>query len=839
MGGSGFFIDKTLTAEATSKFSTRSRFLIVSAISILYGVIALVIGGYFLQMSSQSLMGMTAIYIYGILGGLAILMLKRIFVRAEKNRQILFDVLDRSPDAQAITDRDGNILYANQTWKNFYGEKEVLAYQDVADIFFRPHKLRQSLQAYFVKHDGASATQQDFSFVGRTSDNTRWLKVIVHPITDWPDHNQWFVHDVTHEYQEQQISEELYQEMKGLFAHLPAGLCITNEDGLIIQINNKLNDFLNSFDKKIKFHDLFVTPPEEKTAPYSLFKDGRKIQSGHYKIKSGNGTEKHVFLLHAIVPQKNGAIRGYTVFHDPAEQTAVRTHGNTEKLAEGIGGYFQELFASAPLGMCTVTGDLEITHCNDAFVQLCGRDHCLNMALSVLVAKDQREILQQWIKQVAESRGQEGAQALEIGLLQDKGQLPVCIYAHKITENELALCFVDLTQQKNLEQQFSQSQKMQAVGQLAGGIAHDFNNLLTAMIGFCDLLLLRHKPGDPSFADIMQIKQNANRASNLVRQLLAFSRQQTLQPKILDLTDVLSDLSHLLQRLIGATIQMNIKHGQNLWSVKCDEGQLEQVLINLAVNARDAMAGGGTLDIITENYSNDKMENLGGDEFLPAGDWVLIKVRDTGTGIPPDIMRRIFEPFFSTKEIGSGTGLGLSTVHGIVHQTGGYLSVESVVNEGTTFTIYLPRHHAQDKGDAPEKAEPETSLRDEASEDLTGTAAILLVEDEDAVRTFSSRALSNKGYKIVDAPHGEAALELLENMKLDIELLVTDVIMPEMDGPTLAKHLRRLYPKLKIIFMSGYSEDRFKEEFGKNTHFLQKPFTLQQLAKKVKDVLES
>ncbi|MBL1146311.1 MAG: response regulator [Pseudomonadota bacterium] len=838
MSGSGFFIDKTLTAETTSKFSTRSRFLIVAAISILYGVIALAIAAFFLNMSSHSLMGVTAVYIYGILGGLAILMLKRIFARAEQNRQILFDVLDRSPDAQAITDRDGNILYANQTWKNLYGEKDVLAYQDVADIFFRPHKLRQTLQAYFTKHDGTPPAQQDFSFVGRATDNTRWLKVIVHPITDWPDHNQWFVHDVTHEYQEQQVSEEQYQEMKSLFSHLPAGLCITNEDGIIIQINNKLNDFLNVIDKKVKFHDLFVTPPEDKSAPYSLFKDGRKIQSGHYKIKSDSGAEKHVFLLHCIVPQKNGAIRGYTVFYDPAEQTVARKQGNAEKLAEDIGGYFQELFTAAPLGMCTVTADLEITHCNSAFTHLSGRENCLNMALSSFVVKDQQSLLQQWIGQIAETDGRENAHALEIGFLQEKGQLPVCVYAHKITENELALCFVDLTQQKNLEQQFSQSQKMQAVGQLAGGIAHDFNNLLTAMIGFCDLLLLRHKPGDPSFADIMQIKQNANRASNLVRQLLAFSRQQTLQPKVLDLTDVLSDLSHLLQRLIGATIQMNIKHGQNLWSVKCDEGQLEQVLINLAVNARDAMSGGGTLDIITENYSNGKMESLGEDEFLPVGDWVLIKVRDTGTGIPPDVMRRIFEPFFSTKEIGSGTGLGLSTVHGIVHQTGGYLSVDSVVNEGTTFTIYLPRHQIQDKGDSAEKAEAEKPVKDEASEDLTGSAAILLVEDEDAVRTFSSRALSNKGYKIVDAPHGEAALELLENMKIDIELLVTDVIMPEMDGPTLAKHLRRLYPKLKIIFMSGYSEDRFKEEFGKNTHFLQKPFTLQQLAKKVKDVLE-
>src|ERR1700683_3754073 len=237
------------------------------------------------------------------------------------------------------------------------------------------------------------------------------------------------------------------------------------------------------------------------------------------------------------------------------------------------------------------------------------------------------------------------------------------------------LHFIDTTEQKSLQAQFSQSQKMQAVGQLAGGVAHDFNNLLTAMIGFCDLLLLRFRPGDPSFADIMQIKQNANRAANLVRQLLAFSRQQSLQPRVLNITDVLAELSHLLRRLIGENIELKVVHARDLGLVKVDQGQLEQVIINLAVNARDAMPGGGTLTIRTARVTHTSPVRRAHEE-IPAGDYVQIEVHDTGTGIAKDNLERIFEPFFSTKEVGQGTGLGLSTVYGIVKQTGGFVFVE-------------------------------------------------------------------------------------------------------------------------------------------------------------------
>ncbi|MGC2202819.1 MAG: response regulator [Stellaceae bacterium] len=400
--------------------------------------------------------------------------------------------------------------------------------------------------------------------------------------------------------------------------------------------------------------------------------------------------------------------------------------------------------------------------------------------------------------------------------------------------DELTLHFIDITEQKNLEIQFAQSQKMQAVGQLAGGIAHDFNNLLTAMIGFCDLLLLRAAPSDPSFADIMQIKQNANRAANLVRQLLAFSRQQTLQPRILNITDMLYELRHLIERLIGEDIQLKVVHGRDLGFAKVDQNQFEQVIINLAVNARDAMPRGGTLTIRTANFGADQMLRRA-HELMPAGEYVLIEIADTGVGIPKDHLARIFDPFFSTKEPGYGTGLGLSTVYGIVKQTGGFVFVDSILGQGTSFQIYLPRCEPPD-GNPPVRPDPGDGI---ILKDLTGLGTVMLVEDDDPVRLFGARALRNKGYKVIEAKGGQAALDLILDSPEKIDLLITDVVMPQMDGPELVRKVREIQPGMKVIFISGYTEDAFRQRLdsGGGIDFLPKPFSLKQLATKVREVL--
>jgi two-component system cell cycle sensor histidine kinase/response regulator CckA len=401
-------------------------------------------------------------------------------------------------------------------------------------------------------------------------------------------------------------------------------------------------------------------------------------------------------------------------------------------------------------------------------------------------------------------------------------------------DEEAAIVYaLEITEQRSLEHQFLQSQKLETVGQLAGGLAHDFNNVLSAIMMATDFLLNAHRPTDPSFQDIMQIKQNANRAASLVRQLLAFSRRQTLRPQVLDLGEALSDLSILLRRLLGEKVALEVQ-GRDVWPVKADLSQFEQVIVNLAVNARDAMPNGGKLTVRASNITQADTRKFEG-WSLPAGDYVAVEVADTGTGIAPDIIDRIFEPFFSTKEVGKGTGLGLSTVYGIVKQTGGFIYPESQVGKGTVFRILLPRHTPRPE----DLALPKIATADVRSlrADDTGQGTILLVEDEEGLRGLNARGLKSRGYSVLEAGNGIEALEVIECHHGNIDLVVSDVVMPEMDGPALLKELRERSLQLKVIFVSGYAEEAFAKSLpeGGQFEFLPKPFTLKQLIAKVKD----
>jgi two-component system cell cycle sensor histidine kinase/response regulator CckA len=391
----------------------------------------------------------------------------------------------------------------------------------------------------------------------------------------------------------------------------------------------------------------------------------------------------------------------------------------------------------------------------------------------------------------------------------------------------------DATELKTLEAQFVQSQKMQAVGQLAGGVAHDFNNLLTAINGHCDLLLMRHDVADVEHGDLMQIRQNANRAAALVRQLLAFSRKQTLRPTVINLQDTLSELTHLLNRLLTDKVTLRIAHGPDLWPVRVDERQFEQVIMNLVVNARDAMPRGGEVRITTRNERLEADLHRDRAVVLP-GDYVVVEVADSGTGIPEGKLNKIFEPFYTTKQVGEGTGLGLSTAYGIIKQTGGFIFADSPPGEGAVFTIYLPAYDKVEPAPAPE---PEARR----ARDLTGRGLVLLVEDEDPVRSFAARALRLRGYTVVEATSGEAAIEILADPDLRVDILVSDVIMPGLDGPAWVREARLQRPETKVIFMSGYAEDAFVggDSGVPGAAFLPKPFTLNELTQKVKDLLEA
>lgn len=499
----------------------------------------------------------------------------------------------------------------------------------------------------------------------------------------------------------------------------------------------------------------------------------------------------------------------------------------------------------APFGLAVLDSDMAVREVNATFRGLVGEASVTGKPVGELFSETDSQALADILRQ---------ANSIPANAEPDGGTVTLSMDAHPlalpsttVTVNVspptrsrgggggLLLHLVDATKRRQLEQQFAQSQKMQALGQLAGGVAHDFNNMLTAMIGFCDLVLQRHHPGEQSFADIMQIKQNANRAAGLVRQLLAFSRQQPLRPRVLDIGEVLSELSSLLRRVLGERIELSVIHAREMAKVKVDQSQLEQVLINLAVNARDAMDGDGKLEVRTAHLRVDRKRRLGFVD-VPAGDYVTVTVVDTGPGIPDEIAVRIFDPFFTTKEIGDGTGLGLSMVYGSLEQMGGVVTVENRVPRdggGAMFTLFVP-----DAADAALADDPDAD-GDGDEADVTGAGSILLVEDEDPVRLFSARALRSKGYIVTESRTGAAALEFLVDTSFD--LLVTDMMMPEVDGATLIRAAREATPDLPIICISGYTQESVAEEISElpNLHFLPKPFSLKQLVGKVRLALDT
>ena len=420
------------------------------------------------------------------------------------------------------------------------------------------------------------------------------------------------------------------------------------------------------------------------------------------------------------------------------------------------------------------------------------------------------------------------------------------------TDAEAALVYlIETTEEKKLQEQFFQSMKMNAIGQLAGGVAHDFNNHLQAIVGFADLLIGNYRASDPRYQDVMQIKNSANRAKSLVRQLLAFSRQQTLLPEAIDLGEQLSDLTNLLKRSIGPNVELEVRHGRDLWPIHADPASFDNMIINLAVNARDAMPEGGKLTIRTANIRPVECAAFGV-EGMPEAEYVLVEVDDSGTGMSEEVKKKIFEPFFTTKDVGRGTGLGLSSVYGFVTQSNGFIGCESVLGKGTTFRIFLPRFEAPaveqpaaavmppEGGIAPADTKVAASAADAPPmADHTGKGTILLVEDEDAVRNFGARALRSRGYTVIEAQSGVDALEQVGDRIDEIDLVVSDAVMPEMDGPTLLKELRARNPELKVIFVSGYAEEAFRKNLpdGQQFDFLPKPFGLKQLVEMVKSVM--
>ena len=449
-----------------------------------------------------------------------------------------------------------------------------------------------------------------------------------------------------------------------------------------------------------------------------------------------------------------------------------------------------------------------------------------------------------WIADAAQGKGLRHAEFLQVAGVEEDTFVQVTL--NRVKENDETLLVAvlnDATELKSLEKQFVHSQKMQAIGQLAGGVAHDFNNLLTAIAGHCDLLLLRHDSADADYSDLMQIHQNTNRAVSLVSQLLAFSRKQNLRPEALDMRETLSDMGHLLNRLVGERVTLEQEHVAALPPIRADKRQLEQVLMNLVVNARDAMSDGGAITISTEARAlTEPLER--GRATVPAGDYVLVHVKDQGVGIPPEKHSQIFEPFFTTKNIGEGTGLGLSTAYGIVKQSGGFIFVDSAPGVGTTFTLFFPVVEAREPEVAPSRAPTVTTVAThspvvEASSEEGSKGTVLLVEDEAPVRAFASRALRLRGFTVLEADSAESALATLEDGNVHVDIFVTDVVMPGQDGPSWVREALRERPETKVVFVFGYAKETFsdRQQSIPNSVFLPKPFSLNELTSIVQEAL--
>jgi len=777
---------------------------------------------------------------------------------ANRTEQFAKGLIDEMDSGIVVSDEDGRIIYANKAYADLTGADNENEVASVESTFSKRHEVADVVYKLANNAKAGRTSVEEFRLsdgLRNRSDGPRWFRMRARPLSMRGYRKPlsvWHVSDITRDRIRQENAFQELQNAIHYLDHAPAGFLSSESNGALVYINATLADWLGIDLTRFQpgtmnIRDVIVGDGMALLESVKADDEGVNTAIIDLDMNKSDGTRLPVRLYHRVPKASDGA--------PGSTRTLVLNRmieGDSQDALREAEIRFTRFFDNTPIAIAALNGDGKIVRTNAPFLRMFGPStkqygSVSGLKYTKITNSDDRPQFKKVFK--AAINGQGEIDPIDVGINGFKDRF-VRVFVSPVkdvdsgegsgeNEERVIIYAMETTEQRALEERFAQGQKMQAVGQLAGGIAHDFNNVLTAIIGFSDLLLTNHKPSDPSFQDIMNIKQNANRAASLVRQLLAFSRRQTLRPQVLQLSDVLSDLRMLLDRLLGEKVKLEVVHGRDLWPIKADISQFEQVIVNLAVNARDAMPQGGALIIKTSNLSEKECKNRFDYKEMPAAEYVHITVTDEGTGMPAEVIEKVFEPFFSTKEVGKGTGLGLSTAYGVVKQTGGFIYAESKVDEGTTFNLFLPRYLP---GDDPEEVIEPAVEKSSKPMDLTGSATILLVEDEDAVRAFGSRALSGRGYKVHEAASGVEALELMEEYGDEIDLVVSDVVMPEMDGPTLLRELRKNYPDLKFIFVSGYAEEAFaknlpeeeREKFG----FLAKPFSLKQLATTVKEMLE-
>jgi two-component system cell cycle sensor histidine kinase/response regulator CckA len=772
------------------------------------------------------------------------------FAGQETGDPLIRGLVDGAFDGVLVTDGSGRVVYANEAYMNLIGAANRSELRPIERVFIGDPDVSEAVYRLLKAAREGRRLQEEVRVGGQKGEPGRWLRMRVRPGGNGRNTRTtvWTVADVTRDREKQ---ENVFQELQhaiDYLDHAPAGFFSVDATGSIVYLNATLANWLEQDLAEVGSGGLKLTDVATGegvsmlSLPPSPGEVTTEVLDLDFKTRSGRSVP--VRLFHKVAFGADGTA-------GPSRTLVLnRARGEKQDAQRAAEVRFMRFFNNTPMAIATVDRSGRIVRSNALFARLFKGLVPEGGERSILttVAERDRVALEQAIAKA--SQGQGDIDPVD-ATLSDSAERSASFFVTAIDDDserdsEAAIIYaLDNTERRALENQIRQQQKIESVGQLAGGIAHDFNNVLSAIMMATDFLLSAHKPTDPSFSDIMQIKQNANRAAALVRQLLAFSRRQTLRPQVLDLGEVLSDVGILLKRLIGEKVKLEPVHGRDLWPVKADLSQLEQVIVNLAVNARDAMPDGGKLTIRTSNVTH--VETPGAAfKGMPTGDYVLVEVADSGTGMPPEVMAQIFEPFFSTKEVGKGTGLGLSTVYGIVKQTGGFIYPESELGRGSVFRIFLPRHMPEKEEAKPAEAPAIAgaiaaagNLAQAAQADLTGRGTVLLVEDEEGLRALNARGLSSRGYTVLTAGNGVEALEELERNEGKVDIVVSDVVMPEMDGPTLLKEMRKTNPDLKIIFVSGYAEEAFQKNLpaGGQFAFLPKPFTLKQLVAAVKDTM--
>ncbi len=761
-------------------------------------------------------------------------------------RRPLTEIVTAATDALdsglMIASREGEALYANAAFAAMTGRSEAQGVATLQELFTGEPQASAALFRLTRAAERGDILAEEFALrsAGSGQRAGRKLRVSVHPFEANAEGAPeglvvWRISDVTVERLQEAARLASVEVQLAQFDAAPVGLASVGGDGALLHVNGTLARWIGRTSRSVMEQRLtladITSGDGAGLVPSLLTRAATQAASLDVELLREDGRIVPARLFARTVPSGNGLT--LAVLNLAGENPA-------EFEADAGGARFARFFQSAPFGIAILGPDGRIANANSAFCKLVldgagGIGIAAVEALCRSAEAATRTAVEAGLKRVLSGRASHEPVEIPVGARRDHvSRVYMSPFASAGGEREAAILYVvDATAQKALEAKFAQSQKMDVVGKLAGGIAHDFNNMLTAILGFSDMLLTMHRPKDLAYKDIQNIKSSANRAAELVRKLLALARQQTLQNEVINLGEVLTDDFNMLKRYLGEKSELKISSAPDLWNVMTDKQEFGQALFNLITNAKDAMADGGTLTINARNVHERESQKLGHREFAP-GEYVLVEVGDTGHGMSPEVMDKIFEPFFTTKAIGKGTGLGLASVYGMVKQSGGYIYPESEVGKGTMFRIYLPRHF----GEKDEDAAPKERKKDQKPADLTGTGRVLLVEDEEVVRNFAARALKRQGYKVLEAASGVEALEVMEKNKGKIDIVVSDVVMPEMDGPTLLKELRKKNPTLKIIFVSGYPNDAFKASLGEEDFaFLPKPFSLPQLAAKVKEEL--